>query len=85
MWLGRGDGRVTVKPAINNWAHLINRTKEQKAYAETRLAKILSASNSVGSFEVRLQDYRDCQEQFDGIASVEMFETAGEKHWPEYF
>jgi cyclopropane-fatty-acyl-phospholipid synthase len=34
---------------------------------------------------VRLQDYRDCQEQFEGIASVEMFEAVGENHWPEYF
>ncbi len=58
---------------------------EQKAYAESRLSKIQSSSNSSASFEVRLQDYRDCQEQFDGIASVEMFEAVGEKHWLEYF
>jgi cyclopropane-fatty-acyl-phospholipid synthase len=58
---------------------------EQKAYAENRLAKIQLPANASKSFEVRLQDYRDCQEQFEGIASVEMFEAVGENHWPEYF
>lgn len=57
---------------------------EQKVFAENRLQSIESAT-SKPHFEVRLQDYRDCQEQFDGIASVEMFEAVGEKHWPQYF
>ena len=57
---------------------------EQKAFAENRLQSI-EAATSKPHFEVRLQDYRDCQEQFDGIASVEMFEAVGEKHWPQYF
>jgi cyclopropane-fatty-acyl-phospholipid synthase len=57
---------------------------EQKAFAENRLQNI-EAARSKPHFEVRLQDYRDCQEQFDGIASVEMFEAVGEKHWPQYF
>lgn len=35
--------------------------------------------------EVRLQDYRDCKDQFDGIASIEMFEAVGEQYWPMYF
>ena len=58
---------------------------EQKAYAENRLGKIQLPTSTSKSFEVRLQDYRDCQEQFEGIASVEMFEAVGENHWPEYF
>lgn len=32
-----------------------------------------------------LQDYRDEREQFDGIASIEMFEAVGEQYWPQYF
>lgn len=35
--------------------------------------------------EVRIQDYRDVQGQFDGIASIEMFEAVGERYWPQYF
>ncbi|MBK9243475.1 MAG: class I SAM-dependent methyltransferase [Burkholderiales bacterium] len=35
--------------------------------------------------ELVLQDYRDEREQFDGIASIEMFEAVGEAYWPSYF
>ncbi|MHA7875809.1 class I SAM-dependent methyltransferase [Roseivivax sp.] len=35
--------------------------------------------------EIKLQDYRDEQGRFDGIASIEMFEAVGEKYWPVYF
>ena len=58
---------------------------EQKAFADTRLQNIQASHPNTPAFEIRLQDYRDCQEQFDGIVSVEMFEAVGEKHWPEYF
>ena len=33
----------------------------------------------------KLQDYRDERGQYDGIASIEMFEAVGEKYWPVYF
>ncbi|MDB5754063.1 MAG: cyclopropane-fatty-acyl-phospholipid synthase [Massilia sp.] len=35
--------------------------------------------------EIRLQDYRDVDGQFDRITSVGMFEHVGIKHLPEYF
>ncbi|MEP5168347.1 MAG: cyclopropane-fatty-acyl-phospholipid synthase family protein [Shimia thalassica] len=35
--------------------------------------------------EFRLQDYRDETGEYDGIASIEMFEAVGEKFWPVYF
>ena len=35
--------------------------------------------------ELRLQDYRDTHGEFDGIASIEMFEAVGEAYWPSYF
>jgi cyclopropane-fatty-acyl-phospholipid synthase len=52
---------------------------EQKKFAEARLEKQGLIS------EIRFQDYRDCKEQFDGIASIEMFEAVGENHWEQYF
>lgn len=58
---------------------------EQKAFAESRLKRVQAEVGHTDQFEVRLQDYRDCTEQFDGIASVEMFEAVGENHWGEYF
>jgi len=35
--------------------------------------------------ELRMQDYRDCEGRFYGIASIEMFEAVGELYWPAYF
>ena len=35
--------------------------------------------------KVLLTDYRNQKGQFDGIASIEMFEAVGEKYWPIYF
>lgn len=49
---------------------------EQRDFVEQRL------TNRPG--EVLLQDYRDCQGQFDAIASVEMVEAVGESYWPAY-
>ena len=31
------------------------------------------------------RDYRDVNERFDRIASIEMFEAVGEKYWPVFF
>ena len=35
--------------------------------------------------EIRLQDYRDVEGEFDRVASIEMFEAVGERYWPAYF
>jgi cyclopropane-fatty-acyl-phospholipid synthase len=35
--------------------------------------------------ELRLQDYRNIEEQFDHIVSIEMFEAVGESYWPSFF
>ena len=53
----------------------------QRAYAQERMAK-LGLSDRV---EILLQDYRDHQGKYDGIASIEMFEAVGESYWPSYF
>ncbi|ANJ00554.1 cyclopropane-fatty-acyl-phospholipid synthase [Polynucleobacter wuianus] len=84
--IGCGWGGVMEEALRSNIAITgLTLSTEQKAYAEERLATIRSQIDNPPSFEVRLQDYRDCQEKFNGIASVEMFEAVGEKHWPEYF
>ncbi len=66
---------------------------EQAKFALERIAKLTHAPTLNANqtrhhpitHSVRLQDYRDCHDQFDGIASIEMFEAVGESHWPEYF
>jgi len=56
-------------------------SQAQHDYAVERLARA-GLSDRV---EIRMQDYRDTQGQFDGIASIEMFEAVGEAYWPRYF
>ncbi len=54
---------------------------EQLAYARARMERA-GLSERV---EIRRQDYRDVEGQFDKVASIEMFEAVGEKYWPAYF
>ena len=56
-------------------------SKEQLSYARERIEKV-GLSDLV---DLKLQDYRDETGQYDGIASIEMFEAVGEKYWPVYF
>ena len=53
----------------------------QLEWAQNRIANA-GLSQQV---ELKLQDYRDVQGQFDHIVSIEMFEAVGLRHWPEYF
>jgi cyclopropane-fatty-acyl-phospholipid synthase len=54
---------------------------EQLAYARARIERA-GLSDRV---EIRRQDYRDVEGQFDKVASIEMFEAVGEQYWPTYF
>ncbi|WP_204114590.1 SAM-dependent methyltransferase [Shimia biformata] len=56
-------------------------SREQLKFASERIEKA-GLSDLV---EFKLQDYRDEQGEYDGIASIEMFEAVGEKYWPDYF
>ncbi|WP_295807252.1 cyclopropane-fatty-acyl-phospholipid synthase family protein [uncultured Nitratireductor sp.] len=50
---------------------------EQRAFADVRLAGTPA--------DIRLQDYRDCDGQFDRIVSIEMIEAVGAEYWATYF
>ena len=56
-------------------------SQEQHDYAVARMER-LGLSDMV---EIKMQDYRDEEGMYDGIASIEMFEAVGEKYWPVYF
>ncbi|NIY78588.1 class I SAM-dependent methyltransferase [Celeribacter sp. HF31] len=56
-------------------------SEEQFRFAAQRIQKA-GLSERV---QLKLQDYRDERAQYDGIASIEMFEAVGEKYWPVYF
>jgi cyclopropane-fatty-acyl-phospholipid synthase len=48
-------------------------------------AQLEWAQKRVPAADLRLQDYRDTDEQFDHVVSIEMFEAVGERWWPTYF
>ena len=54
---------------------------EQLEYARARMEHAGLADR----VEIRRQDYRDVEGQFDKVVSIEMFEAVGEKYWPAYF
>jgi cyclopropane-fatty-acyl-phospholipid synthase len=54
---------------------------KQRAYAQQRIDRLGLASRA----DIRLQDYRDVEGQFDRIVSIEMLEAVGERYWPVYF
>jgi len=43
------------------------------------------AQRRVPQADLHLQDYRDLNERFDHVVSIEMFEAVGERWWPSYF
>jgi cyclopropane-fatty-acyl-phospholipid synthase len=51
-------------------------SSNQHSYAECRLD---------GRADIQLRDYRDVDEKFDNIVSIEMIEAVGERYWPNYF
>lgn len=69
--------------AAKKGAHITGLTlsTEQLDFAQKRL-DIAGVSERT---ELRLQDYRDTDGEYDGIASIEMFEAVGEEYWDSYF
>ena len=56
-------------------------SEEQIKYARDRIES-MGLSDMV---DFKLQDYRDENGTYDGVASIEMFEAVGEQYWPVYF
>ncbi|MEY2622189.1 MAG: hypothetical protein RIT26_2009 [Pseudomonadota bacterium] len=80
--IGCGWGAVAEKAAREYGARLtgVTLSHEQLDWARLRLTQAgLSA-------DLRLQDYRDIQDEpFDAIVSIEMLEAVGQAYWPTYF
>jgi cyclopropane-fatty-acyl-phospholipid synthase len=56
-------------------------SREQLDFARRRIQREGLAER----VEARFVDYRDVEGRFDRVASIEMFEAVGERHWPVYF
>jgi cyclopropane-fatty-acyl-phospholipid synthase len=81
--IGCGWGSLLLHAAERYGVYGIGVTlsKTQKRAADERIA----AAGLADRVEVRLEDYRDLDGQFDAIASVGMFEHVGPEKLPEYF
>ncbi len=81
--IGCGWGGFAEVAARDYGAKVVGLTlsEEQKTYASARMER-LGLGDQV---EIRLQDYRLVEGEFDKIVSIEMFEAVGEENWPIYF
>jgi len=79
--IGCGWGTLAIE-AAKRGAQVVGLTlsTEQKSWAERKIAEA-GLSREV---EIRLQDYRETDEQFDAVASVEMVEAVGQRWWGAY-
>jgi cyclopropane-fatty-acyl-phospholipid synthase len=88
--IGCGWGGLAEQAALQG-IHIkgLTLSTEQLTYAQDRLRSLgelmSSATTTLGKSNFVLQDYRDETEQYDGVASIEMFEAVGESFWPSYF
>jgi cyclopropane-fatty-acyl-phospholipid synthase len=69
--------------AQNISVEAITISKEQYRFVKDHVLEDISQTSA--NSDVILQDYRDCNKQYDGIVSIEMFEAVGEEYWNTYF
>ena len=80
--IGTGWGSLAVRAAQRGASvTTITLSTEQARLARDRV----EAAGLSGLVEVRVQDYREVDGQYDAIVSVEMIEAVGEAYWPVYF
>jgi cyclopropane-fatty-acyl-phospholipid synthase len=56
-------------------------SSEQREHTRNRLRRHIEKKNC----DLRLQDYRDADDAYDRVVSIEMLEAVGESYWPVYF
>ena len=80
--IGCGWGSLAIEAAKRGVSVVgLTLSTEQKAWAEARIAE----AGLSDLISIRLTDYRETDERFDAIASVEMVEAVGQRYWPAYF
>ncbi len=80
--IGSGWGSLAIR-AAQRGAHVttITISTEQAELARERFAEAGVADR----IDLRLQDYREVEGEFDAVVSCEMIEAVGEEYWPTYF
>ncbi|MCW8885310.1 MAG: cyclopropane-fatty-acyl-phospholipid synthase family protein [Motiliproteus sp.] len=59
----------------------ITLSKEQLSWAQQKMTD----ADLDNRCKMSLTDYRDLNQSYDGVVSIEMFEAVGEAHWDTYF
>lgn len=79
--IGTGWGSLAVLAAQRGaQVTSVTLSREQRAMAFARVAD----AGLEERVDIRLQDYRDVDGEYDAIVSVEMIEAVGEEFWPAY-
>jgi cyclopropane-fatty-acyl-phospholipid synthase len=80
--IGTGWGELAIR-AARRGAQVTSLTlsKEQATLARRRITR----AGMQDAVEVRVQDYRDVEGEYDAVVSVEMIEAVGERWWSTYF
>jgi len=81
--IGCGWGALVLRAASKFGAQCLGITLSQNQF-DLATARV-KAAGLEDKIEIRLQDYRDLEGQFDRITSVGMFEHVGRKNLPGYF
>ncbi|MFV0308298.1 MAG: class I SAM-dependent methyltransferase [Desertimonas sp.] len=80
--IGTGWGELSIRAAQRGaQVHTITLSAEQLALARQR-----AVAAGVGDrIRMELRDYRDLDDRYDAVVSVEMIEAVGEEYLPDYF
>jgi cyclopropane-fatty-acyl-phospholipid synthase len=81
--IGCGWGGFALKAFKDNNLNVqgITLSEEQLKWAKQTVTK----EGLDQHIALNLKDYRDLDQQYDGVVSIEMFEAVGEAHWDTYF
>lgn len=81
--IGCGWGGLALDLATSSDANVVGITLSPSQLLWAK--KAVAAEGKTTQVDLRLQDYRATDGEFDRIVSLEMFEAVGEAYWPSYF
>lgn len=81
--IGSGWGGFAIYAATHTGCRVHSITLSQEQMTEARLRAARAGVADRVTFELR--DYRDVQDTYDRVVSIEMYEAVGEEFWPGYF
>jgi len=81
--IGCGWGGFAEYAAAERGCEVVGVTlsEEQAAFARKRMAE----AGLVDRVDIRIEDFREVEEQFDAVVSIEMIESIDEHQWPALF